>query len=37
MDHIVFIHLSDDGHLGSSHLLANVANAAVSTSMQISV
>lgn len=35
--HILFIHLSLDGHLGGFHPLAVVSNASVNTSVQISV
>ena len=35
IDHISFIHLSVDGHLGSFHLLAVVLNMGVQISLQV--
>ena len=36
MYHIFFIHLSVDGHLGRSHVLAIVNSASVKTEMHVS-
>lgn len=37
MDHVAFIHLSVDGHLGCSHLLVIANDAAVNMGVQISL